>query len=915
MKNIVQKFLILFFFSPSLLLAQGYIQNNLDSIKPNLYAIEKNFLKENTQLALTDSVKAAKQRKHFNRWAFQWRNRIDANGVMPNEQEIIKEKSRFFESQQSKIKSRTSKWHLAVPKGNFGTGRVNCLAMHPNDPNIIWAASAGGGLWRTTDSGLDWTQMTDNLQDVSAMSQVVIAPSAPNIVYATTKDHYNVDFAPARLLKTQDGGKTWQVINLQTFNILGYIARLIVHPQNPNILWLSGSNSGVFKSLDGGVSWKFLNPNYNTTDLMLNPLNPETIYVTRDNNQLWVSYNGGEDFKIKGTSPLISDARMSMSIADTNRIYFSNNKLVVSYDAGETFIKLKGNTELGNYGKYYANSLAVSPNNASDVILGGIYGLPLLISGDSAIRNDKKLLNVHPDLQFIQYVNDTIVLVATDGGVSLSLNGGKNFKDITGPMSIMQYYSMGLSPHEPDEWLAGSQDNFTHQYSKSNLSLFGGGDGMECFYDPNDSKTIFFSYQFGNIFKKSGNELKVISGNLSGTGDFITPFILHPTNSNILYMGFQNNLYRTIEDVGPSLQVLISVEDNIRNFCTSLKQPDAIYFATNFDIYKYDGKTSLTKRMKLPLLRSSIISNFKVSAIDANTIWLTLSGNSDGFKVFKSNDDGESWVNMSEGLPNLAVNCIVEQPNANGTLYLGTEVGVFRYDNSLMKWEHWSNGLPTASVTDLEIQYTANVIRAATYGRAIWEAPLEQNSSPNPVEFTELIGDNERGVNSLNWITKSESGNGTFAIERRSGNEANFELIKNVPSLGNSNKSTTYNFVDYLPKTTESYYRIRYITGYNGEKKVSNTVKLSTKNIRNINISPNPNDGLLSVRFRVRYEQECQIDITDINGKIVLSRNLVFSDSDYEKVLNINHLGSGLYVFKIKSSKDEVVETLKFVKN
>jgi photosystem II stability/assembly factor-like uncharacterized protein len=931
MKNLIQFLLFLLFYClyASELSAQGYLPRNADTVRPNLFLIEKTFLAENARLAVTDSLMAAKQRKHFNRWAFDWRNRVTSTGDFPDLQQVTQDRERFLDNQRTKSQNRGAQWRLAIPKNVKCVGRVNCMAMHPSQPNVIWAASANGGLWRTNVSGDTWSLMTQGLSNVLQMGQVVIAPSAPNTVYATTKDHGSNELFTTRLIKTNDGGATWQTINLETFGISGYTSRLLVHPTQPNRLLLACYGRGIFQSFDGGLSWQKTLNGY-AYDMCYNPLNPETIYAVMNSGQVWVSYDSGQHFILRGTNSFSDGCRMTMTAADTNRLYFSNNKLVVSYDAGLTFKTIQGNTSMGSYTVFYANCIAVSPKNAADVFLGGIYMNRFVLAGEKATVNvNRANVNIHPDHQFMQFVTDSIVLLANDGGAWVSYDAGYSFADITNNMSIMQYVRLGLSPFDADEWLAGAQDNGTHLYTKSNYTQILGGDGMDCFYDSENPKIVYYSFQNGGLFKKTLDKPKPmidyvdISRQLTGTGGFITPFLLHPTNPKILYAGY-NKLYRSM-DAGetPLEAVTPGFKSLILNIRTTLQAPDAVYFTVNQQLFKFNNKTLQLNKLTIPndtvLLGGGNInyygaSNFTVSALDSNTLWATYGGYLEGRKVFKSINGGSSWTNISEGLPNIAIYCIVEQPNANGTLYLGTELGVFRRDNSKTQWEYWSNGLPAASVIDLKIQYTAQVIRVATYARAIWEAPLEQASTPL-TDFVKLTGETENDLNHLHWTTLSESGNDAFTLERSSDN-VKFSPIKTVAAIGFSTKPTLYNSVDILPNKGDNYYRIRYRIGFNNEKTISNTIKLSNTTERNLYVFPNPTDGRLTVGFRVKqYPYVCQLDIFAANGQHVHSDKALFSERFSEQTLNISNLASGSYILRVTNSRDEVIEQCNFIKN
>ena len=919
MKNRILPLLLLFcFFSTVKLFAQYVIPyTQIDSLRPNLFSIEKAFLNENNELALKDSALAGERRTHFYRWMSSWRNRVYTNGDFPDLNKVAADRKDFFEQQKFVIQKRTSLWHSSISSNATNcVGRVNSVAMHPNYTDIIWAASAGGGLWLSKTGGNNWQNVTDGLPDVSTMGHVVIAPSAPNIVYAVTKDFNDHDFTPMRLLKTTDSGISWEVTNLENFDIHGYVSQIIVHPTNPDLLLLTTYN-GIFRTLNGGLSWQKVSSPNNFYDLAFNPLNPKTVFAL-GSNSIYKSYDSGEHFEFQRTLSFINLSRMALTPADTNRLYFTNNNLVESVDGGKTFINIEGNVKLGNYSKFYANSIAASPRNANEILLGGISLGHLKITGSSA--EDLSAHYLHADNQFIKFITDSIVIVSNDGGINISKDGGINFKDITGNMDIMQYYRISQSPSNSNSFLAGAQDNGTHLYNRQRYSSVFGGDGMTCFFDINDPNIYFVSIQNGGLYKiKNLNFSDNLFPELNGQGLWITPFVQHPTKSGVIYAGYSHKLYR----LSASGKKIIADDGSpIFRIKTTLKEPDNIYFISD-SLYRYNNESELLTTLKKPSLKKQInptltleanVTDIAVSATNANLLWLTAGSYVDGIKVFQSEDGGMSWKNISEGLPNTQINCILEQAHGHGTLFLGTEIGVFKRDSSMQKWEFWSEGLPASNVTDLTLSYQGNTIRAATYGRGIWEAPLELKSTTF-ADFTELTGITiKEKYNYLQWHTNSENYYGVFTIER-SKNNIDFSPIGIVNFKGKLNEKTDYEFYDSIPFIGDNYYRVSYRPVFNNEKNFSNTVQLILKKGASIVVLlPNPTNGLMNVELGWEESLLYNVEIFNLMGKKVFVKSgPVIRNQPIQ--LDLNSLTAGIYIFQISNSIGTILSTQKFFKD
>lgn len=338
---------------------------------------------------------------------------------------------------------------------------------------------------------------------------------------------------------------------------------------------------------------------------------------------------------------------------------------------------------------------------------------------------------VHADNHTLDILNGELY-AGSDGGIWKSSNLGESWMDLSEGLNNTQLYRLGLDPNDANIIIAGAQDNGSNILINDTWTHIFGADGMEALIDHTDGSIVYSTYQFGGILKYTGRGAggaQGIAGDLDGTGNWITPYMLDPKDNNFLYAGYQDVWkYDNTEKDWEQLSNFSSSSD-----ITSLKiaptNSNYIYTSTGFSTYRtLDGGT--TWKNITSGLPSEYLTYIAVSEDDPLKIWATFSGYNSQAKVYQSSDGGDSWSNLSEGLPNIPVNCIVHQQFSDDQLYLGTDIGVYQKNDS-GNWEPWFDGLPNIRVNELEIHYESQKIVAATYGRGLWKADIIE--APNAI--------------------------------------------------------------------------------------------------------------------------------------------------------------------------------------
>jgi photosystem II stability/assembly factor-like uncharacterized protein len=793
----------------------------------------------------------------FRRWEWFMEQRIWGEWKIPNH--ILWQESEK-KQQLRKTKSSEGNWSLIGPVESsryidtdevLGSGRIDCIAFHPTDTNIIWVGSPTGGLWKTKDGGTTWYTTTDSLPSLG-ISDIVLDPDNPDIIYLATGDRDANAIYSAGILKSTDGGETWDTTGLsfsQSDNNL--VNRLLINPDNTNVL-IAAMRDGIYYSNNSGNSWeKKTTGTKHFKDLEFKPGNPSIVYaasyVYGGNAKIYKSTDGGFVFNesSSGIATYKTD-RIELAVTPSNPsiVYALSssaddgglNTIFKSMDSGSsweqtmsTYKNLLANDPDGNNDGgqgWYDLSLAASSVDANEIYVGGINiwkstdagkNWSLKTNGYPRIFGSEYGPYVHVDHHILKYHPVTGTFFSGhDGGINKSYDGGKTWIDITNGLEILQIYRIGASATKRDLVLMGSQDNSTIQYKSGDWKVVLGGDGMECIVDYTDTNTIYSSYQYGNIFYSNDGGINIynITPEGAGEGAWITPYIMHPWYPNIIYAGLKN-IYKSINHgfTWDSIASSISGDVLFRSIAISPSNPDYIYAATMFQMWRTSdgGNSWVSIESGLPYLTITYIA---VSQYDPNKIWITLSGYTSDKKVFTSDDGGATWENYSNGLPNVPVNCIVYENNSNMGVYAATDLGVYYRNKSMDEWIDFSKKLPNIIVNELEIYYPDSMLRAGTYGRGLWESELYTH--PTPPLFAEFTAENNsvcQGSNitfnnlsssdfdSLNWdfgqdATPPSSTDTIVDVSYSSAGDKTISLI--VYKDGDSDIITKHNYINVI---------------------------------------------------------------------------------------------------------------------
>jgi PKD repeat protein/photosystem II stability/assembly factor-like uncharacterized protein len=657
--------------------------------------------------------------------------------------------------------STTGNWTAMGPFGSpigGDAGRLTFIRFLPGNVNTIFVGTGAGGMWKSTDAGATWNTNTNSLE-VLGCSDLAINPTNTNIMYLATGDIDAGDTYATGVLKSTDGGVTWNPTSL-TWGVSSQrrIGRLLINPLNPNILF-AATSVGIYRTNNAGTNWTLIRSG-NFKDMEYRPNDTSTVYAVTSSTFFKTTTGGNTSASfVQITSGLpTSGARQVISVtpADPNYVYIlrsaSDNSFGGVYhstNSGTSF-SLRSNSpnifgwdpdgsDTGGQG-WYDIACGVSTTNKDEITCGGVNSWKSLDGGATWSLNTHWYGGgapyVHADLHVVEYISGTTCYLGHDGGISRTTDGGVTWTTINGQMDISQSYRIGQSSTTANYVLSGHQDNGTNLLNGTVWKEVYGGDGADCFVDRTNNNTLVESYVYGdfNISNNGGNSWTGITNGLTGTGAWIAPIIQSPHVANTYYCGYQQVFKSTNKGTNWTQMGTISTSGQILYLAAAPSNSLVLYAATSGAIYKTTngGTTWSTITSGLPT-GSAQITRIAVDNTDANNAFVTFSGYSATNKVFKTTDGGATWTNISSGLPNLPVNCVIYTNNSNDAIYVGTDVGVYYRDGSMNSWTPFMTGLPNVIVNDFEIFYPTNKLRAGTYGRGVWQSDLYTSPSALPV--------------------------------------------------------------------------------------------------------------------------------------------------------------------------------------
>ncbi|AXT56335.1 T9SS C-terminal target domain-containing protein [Aquimarina sp. AD1] len=762
MKKYITLLITLVFFS------YGYSQFNSDAPWMKNLNTKKNSSELNEPLKFQEIVEAFNQYwkdkdhtkkgsgyKPFKRWENYWKHLVKNDGTLPTPEEMLEV---FYQKQELKnSRVDVSNWqslgpyiHTNTGSWSSGQGRVNVIAVDPNTPTTYYIGAPAGGIWRSTDSGATWTPLSDNLLQIG-VSAIAIDPRDSNVIYIGTGDDDAGDTYSLGVLKSIDGGQTWNSTGLSFSDTRSSINEVYIDPVDNDKIFVS-SNKGFYKSTDKGVSFT-RTLNQDLDDTKLKPGNSNIIYAAT-RNQVYKSSNNGDSFALASSGLPSSGGRIVLAVtsdasdnlyvlsADTN---FAFQGVYRSQDSANNFTRLDDGTEDlfgGSTQAWYDLAFEVSDNNKNDIYIGVLDVYKSTDEGASFSQWNSwsapgTATYTHADIHMIRDING-IMFFGTDGGIYRSTNGTST-EDLTEGLAIGQFYRIAVSPQTSSNMVGGLQDNGGYAYSDNNWKNYYGADGMDTAIDPNNPNKYYGFIQNGGGLYFSNDAGATLGGSIgapaSENGNWITP--LKMSKEGELYAGY-GSLYRL--EGGSFNKISQSFSSSLDGIEIDPLDNDIIYTFVGGELYKSEDRG--VNFTNIETFTGSFITSVAVNSTNNDIVYLTTSNS-----VFKSVNGGVDFENISFNLPSDAKLIVKHQAfHPNNPIYLGTSLGVYRLDDTANTWEAFLNNLPNVAVRDLEINENDGNITAATYGRGVWRSNIPVVSVASDLQLESVTVDNNSQI-------------------------------------------------------------------------------------------------------------------------------------------------------------------------
>ena len=621
--------------------------------------------------------------------------------------------------------------------GPFRGGRSVSATGVPGDNLTYYMGTTGGGLWKTSDAGQRWENISDGFFETGSVGAVAVSTSNPNVVYCGMGEHAVRGVMTSYgdgVYKSIDAGKTWKKMGLSQTQ---HIARIVIHPSNPDIVYVAAQGAlygpnkerGIYKSTDGGVQWKkvlFVNDLTGCTELSIDPSTPEVLYAAMWDYQrkphkvisggpgsgLYKSVDAGESwFQIhEGLPEEKGKMAIAVSPANSNKVYAliesdSNQDkggLFVSDDAGKSWKMISGDNRLVQRAWYYIEVFP-DPKDENTVY---VMSAPALRSIDGG-KTWERLTGTHGDFHdlWINPDNSNNMVIANDGGAAISYNYGKTWstQDI---MPTAQFYRISVDNMFPYNIYGGQQDNTAvkiahmsigrNAITEQDWTYAAGGESAFLTYDPGNPRYVLGGSYLGTIEVLdmiSKSETKIMAAPIQYLGrearnmkylyNWNAPIIGSKHEPGTYYHGAQ--LVLRSRDMGVNWEEI---------------SPD---LTRNLDNKQGNGGGPYTNEA-VGAENYGTLAYMVESPHEKGVFW---TGSDDGF-VHLTKDGGENWQNVTpKGLQECLVNAIEVSPHDAGTAYIATTRYKFNdYTPAIYKtadygktWTNISAGIPVGSFT------------------------------------------------------------------------------------------------------------------------------------------------------------------------------------------------------------------------
>lgn len=673
-------------------------------------------------------------------------------------------------------------------------GRINAITPHPTDENTVYIGSAAGGVWKTTNAGISWVPVFDQVGTLP-IGAIAIESTAPSNLWVGTGDKNGggcAGYFGQGVFHSTDGGSTWTPKNGAgaTAMPLSIVNAVALHPTDPNVLLVGGagicsatgalSGAGVFRSADRGATWTRVLSN-NVEDIVFVP-GTSTVFAGLVGVGVSKSTDGGASWTPVNNGLTVSGSRMRLAIAPSNPqvLYvLMGSRVARTLDGGGAWTTMSTTACEGQC--TYNQALSVHPTQPDTVLIGTIRPARSVNGGTSFIALTTTWgtsQKVHQDIHVVRYssTDGNRFWVGGDGGIWRTDDASTTWTNMNANLNITQFYDIAVHPADANIVFGGAQDNGSsgrRTLLQWDLTLASGDGFMNAVDETNPNIVFQTSYPQGGvpaIYRSTesgslGSYSSFPTTGLSGSFSFLTPMAvagdrLFVTSSTLFRTTTQGNSWTAISPALGSAATVISPE--VRGMLTPT------YVGTS------GGRIWAAADAAAPSpLFTDVTGNYaggRVSDIamdpqNSQRVYVTYSGFG-AAQLYRSTTGGTTWSAVGAGLPNVPANAVAVDPLDANRVFVGTDVGVYESTNGGDSFTAFSTGLPLGVVvSDLEIDQSPHVLTAGTYSRGAWRVTLAGPviNQPPTADFTVATGvgyqasftdgsiDNDGSVVSRTW--------------------------------------------------------------------------------------------------------------------------------------------------------------------
>jgi photosystem II stability/assembly factor-like uncharacterized protein len=695
------------------------------------------------------------------------------------------------------------RYRFIGPDGN----RAIAVVGEPGNPLVIYVGAASGGLWKTTDGGVSWESLFDD-QEASSVSALAMAPSEHNVIWAGTGETFLIRPAHAMgdgIYRSTDAGRSWQKRGLGR---TGRIGRIRIDPRDSDVVFACAlghaygpqPERGVYRTRDGGETWEhvlFVDESAGCVDLAMDPTNPRILYASfwqlqidtwmldsgGPHSGVWRSMDGGDTWErlsgegrgLPGTAdePL-GKVAVEVAPSEPNRVYVlteeSSPGFYRSDDHGDTWRKVLTNHTINERAPYYTR-FGIDPANPDRIYFASVRFSMSVDGGKTLVDNPPRGGGDTHDV-WIDPLNPDRIMVADDGGLTISLNHGRTFERVTLP--IAQMYHVWVDDQVPYNVYGNRQDGWSYRGPSNSrmgaipLGLWHDVGGCESGFsipDPGDPDIVWSGCYDGglevyNHRTRHRRNVRVwpeaaygwAPSELRFRWHWTFPIVISPHDHNTVYVGSQH-VHRTRdqghswETVSPDLTLNDKshqqssggvATDNLMTFdgavlfalAESPLEQGLLWAGSNdgqLQLSRDGGETWTSLTARVPDLPPwGTIANIEPSRYDAGAAYISVDlhqvADFDPY-IYKTTDYGESWTRVSDGIERSVhsfVHVVREDPERPGMLWAGTDNAVWMSLDDGANWNKLRINMPPAPVYWLTIQEHFDDLVVGTYGRGFY---------------------------------------------------------------------------------------------------------------------------------------------------------------------------------------------------